>query len=137
MKNTSIYSVIVLIVCVLISTGFTSIPTEKPLALIGLQVTVLDEKGNVIEGAEVTLYANEDDAWDEENGMKAKDKTNKNGRVKFTKGLKEQAYYVVAKKGDQVSEDGLKSSKLSKNKMNKINVIISKSNGVSVPKVKE
>ncbi|MBB3698571.1 hypothetical protein KMW28_15555 [Flammeovirga yaeyamensis] len=100
-----------------------------------LQVTVMDTKGNVVEGATVIIYETEDDAWDEENGVEAKTKTNHNGRVKFTKGLKEKAYYVVAKKGKLVSEDGLKSTKLKKNKLNKINVIIGEEKGITIPKM--
>ncbi|NME69185.1 carboxypeptidase-like regulatory domain-containing protein [Flammeovirga aprica] len=136
MKTTNLLSIFLGIVLLSVASSF-NVPTktESPFALIGLQVTVLDEKGNVVKGADVVLYNNEDDAFDEVNGIKAKTKTNENGRVKFTKGLKEISYYVVATKGDMRSEDDLKSSKLKKNKMNKINVIVSKNHGMSIPKV--
>lgn len=137
MKSTNILSIITGLFLVMIVTSF-SVPAEKPFALIALQVTVLDEKGNVVEGAEVLLYKNEDDAFDEVNAIKAKAKTNANGRVKFTKGLVEKTYFVVASKGKLMSEDGLESTKLKKNKVNKMNVIISANNhGMSVPSVSE
>lgn len=137
MKTTNTLSIIIGILLALVTSSFNSpIVEEEPFVLIGLQVTVLDEKGNVVEGADVVLYKNADDAFDEANPIKAKTKTNSNGRVKFTKGLAEKTYYVVASKGNLQSEDDLKSSKLKKNKMNKMNVIISKNNGgMSVPKV--
>lgn len=137
MKSTNILSMIAGFILVMIVSGF-NVATEKPFALIGLQVTVLDEKGNVVEGAEVLLYKNEDDAFDEVNAIKAKTKTNDNGRVKFTKGLAEKTYFIVASKGKLRSEDGLESTKLKKNKMNKMNVIISANNtGMSVPTVSD
>ncbi|MBD0404729.1 carboxypeptidase-like regulatory domain-containing protein [Flammeovirga sp. EKP202] len=136
MKTTNLLSILSGVILLIVTSSFNVIPkSESPFALIGLQVTVLDEKGNVVKGADVVLYSNEDDAFDETNGIKAKTKTNENGRVKFTKGLKEISYYIVATKGDMRSEDDLKSSKLKKNKMNKVNVIISKGNGMSMPKV--
>ena len=135
MKTTNLLSIISGLLLVMITSSFNVAPDDSPYALIGLQVTVLTEKGNVVEGAEVMLYQNEDDAFDEVNPIKAKTKTNANGRVKFTKGLAEKTYYVVAKKGDLVSEDDLKTTKLKKNKMNKVNVIVSKNHGMSMPKV--
>ncbi|KXX70136.1 hypothetical protein [Flammeovirga sp. SJP92] len=136
MKTTNLLSFLSGVILLIATTSFNAPSKEEnPFALIGLQVTVLTEKGNVVKGADVVLYASEDDAFDEVNGIKAKTKTNENGRVKFTKGLKEISYYVVATKGDMRSEDDLKSSKLKKNKMNKINVIVSKNHGMSIPKV--
>lgn len=137
MKTTNLLSIFLGIVLLSVASSF-NVPskTESPYALMGLQVTVLDEKGNVVKGADVVLYKNADDAFDESNPIKAKTKTNDKGRVKFTKGLQEKSYYIVATKGDLRSEDDLKSSKLKKNKMNKVNVIISKNNGgMTVPKV--
>ncbi|NLR91050.1 Ig-like domain-containing protein [Flammeovirga agarivorans] len=127
MKTTNKITLFLLFAIVMIGSSFSMIDNNTVTKLLVnpmLQVTVLDAKGNVVQGAEVTLYANEDDAWDEENGIPGKSKSNQNGRVKFTKGLKEQTYYIIAKKGNLVSEDGLKSSKLQKNKLNKVNVII-------------
>ncbi|OHX68156.1 hypothetical protein [Flammeovirga pacifica] len=135
---TNLSKLIVLIFLGVVASSFKAIPTEEASTYFInpiLQVTVMDDRGNVVEGASVTIYETEDDAWDEENGIEAKTKTNQNGRVKFTKGLKEKAYYVVAKKGKLVSEDGLKSTKLKKNKVNKVNVIIGADKGVSVPKM--
>lgn len=94
--------------------------------IVVLQVMVLDENGNPIEGADVALYATEDDADEEANGLKAPKPTNKSGKVTWRKGLEPKSYYVVAKKGIYRTKEGLRTETLSKNNLNKLNVILYK-----------
>ncbi|MCS6834325.1 MAG: hypothetical protein NZ521_12180 [Flammeovirgaceae bacterium] len=97
---------------------------KKPL--IALQITVLDDKGNVQEGATVTLYEKEEDYKQNKNAIKVPEKTNKKGRVMFKWDLKEISYFIRAEKGNMNNDGGgIKTEKLVKNRINKVNVIIS------------
>jgi hypothetical protein len=103
-----------------------SIIEHKPLALIALQVTVLDDAGNLQEGATVTLYEKEEDYKENKNAIKAPEKTNKKGKVTFKWDLKEISYFIKVEKGEMDnSGGGIKTEKLDKNRVNKVNVVIS------------
>lgn len=101
-----------------ISFSFTA---EKHRGL--LVVTVLDEAGNIVEGAEVTIFETEDDHTNQTNGI-GPVKTNENGKAKF-KELKLIGYYIWAEKGKQNNLFGAeKTIDLVPNKYNRVNVII-------------
>ncbi|GAB4347691.1 MAG: hypothetical protein OHK0038_27490 [Flammeovirgaceae bacterium] len=107
---------------------FTSFSNNihKPLELIVLQVTVLDDAGNLQEGATVTLYEKEEDYKENKNAIKVPEKTNKKGKVTFKWDLKEISYFIRVEKGEMDnSGSGVKTEKLKKNRINKVNVIIS------------
>lgn len=88
-----------------------------------LQVTVIDELGNFVEGAEVKLFLSEKDYRSDEN-LAFVGKTNEKGRVKF-KEVKTVAYFIDARKGDQNNNGkGVQTGVLTKGKVNKVNTVI-------------
>ena len=90
-----------------------------------LRITVLDDLGNAIEDAEVTLYANKGDYTKEVNPVQETQKTDNKGRVTFKK-LDAQSYYVIVRKGDMSNIGGGEIiSELEEKRLNKANVIIS------------
>lgn len=90
-----------------------------------LRITVLDNLGNVVPDAEVTLYANKADYNKEVNPVKPTVKTDKKGRVTI-KGLEPLTYYVIVRKGDMTNQGGGEViGELEAKKLNKANVIIS------------
>lgn len=98
---------------------------EAQLFNTRLRITVLDELGNVVPDAEVTLYANEADYNKEVNEVKPKAKTDEKGRVTF-KDLDPQAYYVIVRKGKLTNVGGGEIiGQLEKRKLNKANVVVS------------
>lgn len=89
-----------------------------------LKITVIDELGNVVEGAEVTLYANQANYNAEKNPVQPTQKSNNKGQVTFKK-LEPQSYYVIVRKGEKDNSGGGEIvSKLEKGKVNKANVVI-------------
>ncbi len=94
---------------------------------LSLQVSVIDAKGNVVPDATVKLYKSEADYMADKNAIVAKDdeKTNKRGRITFTK-LETKEYFIRAEKGNMSNmAHGYQCSKLDKNRINKVNIIIS------------
>ena len=90
-----------------------------------LRITVVDELGNVVPDAQVTLYANSADYKAEKNAVQATQRTNKKGIVTFKKLLKNE-YYVRVIKGDKTNAGGGEIiSNLEIKKLNKANVVIS------------
>lgn len=90
-----------------------------------LKITVVDELGNVVVAAKVTLYANVNDYNAEKNPVQETLMTNKKGIVTF-KGLTKKEYYVKVEKGDQTNAGGGEIiSDLEPKKLNKANVVIS------------
>ncbi|PWJ44437.1 carboxypeptidase-like regulatory domain-containing protein [Sediminitomix flava] len=107
---------------------------DKPVVL--LKVTVLDETGNTQKNAKIRLYESLTDFQFDDNVV-VEGTTNDKGKATF-KGLAPKSYFVKAWKGNKVSpEAGLKTKKLQKNNLNKINVIISEANEMAIPKVKK
>ena len=89
-----------------------------------LRVTVIDDLGNVVEGAAVAIFATESDYINDEMPVAGPTLTNKKGRVTF-KNLEEKSYYVDARFGDQSNEgSGVMTSKLEKGKINMVNTVI-------------
>lgn len=90
-----------------------------------LKITVVDELGNVMVGAKVTLYANATDYKNEKNPVQETLMTNKKGIVTF-KGLEKTEYYVKVEKDDMTNAGGGEIiSGLEPKKLNKSNVVIS------------
>lgn len=87
-----------------------------------LKITVLDDLGNLIEGAQVKIYASEDDYKASENAV-ATSTTDKKGRVKI-KELQGKVYFVQVTKGD-LKNDGraVQTNTLTKG-TNRVNIII-------------
>lgn len=100
-----------------------SFAQENNILSTKMEITVLDELGNRVEGATVKIYENEDDYLGDKNVI-AKDITDSKGRVKFTK-LNEQGYFVFAEKGKADNSDSAQYSLVLKSGVkNKLNVII-------------
>jgi len=88
-----------------------------------LTLTILDEIGNQVPGASVTLYETEADYLAEKNAI-ATGVSDKKGIVKF-KDLKSISYFVIARKDDKDnSGKGEQVGKLEANKFNKANIVI-------------
>ncbi len=93
-----------------------------------LKITVVDELGNLVKDAKVTLYATEADYIKEKNPVQPYKLTDSKGRVTFKK-LAPKSYYVIIRKGDKSNSGGGEViNDLVKGKVNKANVVIS--NGV-------
>ncbi|WP_323757403.1 carboxypeptidase regulatory-like domain-containing protein [Roseivirga sp.] len=102
-------------------------PSEEPDQIFNtkLKITILDELGNIVEGAKVTIYKSEADYNAEINAVQEAQLTNNKGQVTFKK-LDAIPYYVIARKGDMDNSGGGEVvSKLEKKKLNKANVVIS------------
>ena len=89
-----------------------------------LRVTVLDEVGNIVEGATVTLYASEEDYIEEKDPAFESVVSNKKGRAMFKK-LDATQYFIHVEKGnlDNIGE-GVSTSALKEGKVNLVNIII-------------
>ncbi len=88
-----------------------------------LTLTILNEIGNQVQGATVTLYETEADYLAEKNAV-ATGISDKKGVVKF-KDLKAISYFVIARKDDKDnSGKGEQVGKLEANKFNKANIVI-------------
>lgn len=99
--------------------------TEKnQLLSTKLRVTVLDDLGNLEEGANVAIFASEEDYRSETNPVAGPAKTDDKGRVTFKK-IPAQSYYILVMKGEKKNDGkGVRTSKLDEGKMNKINIVI-------------
>ena len=90
-----------------------------------LRITVVDELGNVVPEAEVTLYATKADYNSLKNPVFETTKTDQKGRVTFKK-LEKNEYYVRVVKDDMTNAGGGEIiSGLEIRKLNKANVVIS------------
>lgn len=108
-------------VAVVVLSSFTRNMSFLPTSL---KVTVLDDVGNLVEGAEVTLYKTKDDYYKEVNPITETLKTNEKGFVKFKNLLPEQ-YYVLAEFGKQTNAGaGVLTNTLEEGRTNKVNTII-------------
>ncbi len=111
--------------------GIYSINTaDAQLFPTNLEITVLDDKGNVQSDAIVKIYGSEEDYKNDENVVDL-GKTNAKGEVKFKK-LDEKVYFIRAEKGEMDNElSANKTGKLEPKKNNMVNVIIE---GLAIPK---
>jgi len=89
-----------------------------------LKVTVLDDIGNPVQGATVTLYNNETDYYNRDNPAYESMETDEKGEVKFKK-IDTKRYLIDVEKGDMNNEGGgIETQHLEKGKVNQIRVII-------------
>ncbi len=110
---------ILLSTILLLSFGFNG----KPLPT-SLKVTVIDNLGNFVEGADVTLFKTEDDYRNETNPVAGPIKTDAKGRVKF-KDIEAISYYIHAVKGDKTNiGGGTQTAPLNSGRLNKVNTVI-------------
>lgn len=99
---------------------------DTPIQLFktSLQITVRDDLGNIVEGAEVQIFNNKEDYQKEENPVQGIKYTDEKGRVKFTD-LDTQEFYVNVEKGDMNNYGaGIKTDQLADKRNNKVTIII-------------
>ncbi|MFP4090060.1 MAG: carboxypeptidase regulatory-like domain-containing protein [Cyclobacteriaceae bacterium] len=99
---------------------------DSPIQFLktSLQITVRDKLGNLVEGAEVQIFKNKEDYQQEANAVGGVAYTDKKGRVKYID-LESMEYYVNVEKGDMNNYGaGIKTDELSKNRTNKVTIII-------------
>lgn len=88
-----------------------------------LRITVVDELGNIVEGATITLYKNEADYRSNKNPVQSLT-TDKKGRATFTD-LEPVSYFIDARKGDKNNDGkGAVTAPLLEGKINKLNTVI-------------
>lgn len=105
-------------------TGILAFNTPLQILKTQLRITILNELGNTVEGANVTLYNNDEDYRQEKNPVMETQLTDSKGRVKFT-GLEPKVYYVHAEKDDKDNAGaGVQTDTLQEGRINKVNIII-------------
>jgi len=121
MKNSLVKSVLFVALIAMV----TSFRTVEEVAFpTSLKVTVLDELGNIIEGATVVLFTNEEDYKAETNPITTEGKTDKKGRITF-KNLEPKPYYILANFKDKSNIGaGVLTAPLLEGKSNRVNTII-------------
>jgi hypothetical protein len=87
-----------------------------------LTVTVLDELGNSVAGAEINIYSNREN-WEKEENPILQGTTDEKGIVKF-KDLSQLNIYILVRKDDKDNTGGGEMTKLEDGKFNKIRVVI-------------
>jgi len=105
----------ILLVLVFIS-GFAA------LLKTSMNVTVRDETGNLVVGANIKLYANRED-WEKEVGHFAEGVTDEKGIFKF-KEVNHVNIFLLVRKDDKDNTGGGEQTKLEPGKINKVTVII-------------
>lgn len=116
MKKATISSLIIIFV---IFSSFQ--PKFLPTSL---KITVIDNLGNVVQNAEVTIYRSEDNYRNNTNPATKKQLTDEKGRVTFKK-LAPVSYFIDARKGDKSNDgEGVQTAKLKEGKVNKVNTVI-------------
>lgn len=89
-----------------------------------LRLTLLDELGNPVEGANVTLYTTQEDYKLEQNPVDETQVSDKKGRVKFSK-LEPKVYFIHAEKEDISNVGaGVQTGDLQKGRINKSTLIL-------------
>lgn len=89
-----------------------------------LKITVIDELGNIVEGASVQLFPTDEDYRNEINPVTEVGYTDKKGQIRF-KELESKVYYVNVEKGDKNNIGaGVQTDKLIEGKLNKVNIVI-------------
>lgn len=110
---------------ILTSFFFQTQESEAQIFNTKLRITVLDDLGNIVPEAEVTLYANQDDYNNEVNPIQETMMTDDKGRVTFRK-LELTTFYVIVRKGDMTNAGGGEVIRdIEEKKLNKVNVVIS------------
>ena len=102
-----------------VSTAFA----DMKLLPTSLKVLVLDELGNPLEGAEVSLFKSEEDYRASEN-LIAKKTSDKDGKVTFKK-LAVDVYFIhVDYEGKTNVGGGVQTEKLVEGRINKVNTVV-------------
>lgn len=114
----------ILLFSILFSFFAMSPKAEAQIFNTKLKITVLDELGNFVKDAEVTLYATLEDYKAEKNPVQKMLLSDSKGKVTFKK-LEKSQYYVVIRKGDRDNSGGGEMvNNLESGKVNKANVVI-------------
>ena len=112
-----LFTSVCLLLLLTLSSGFQVFKTS-------IKITVIDELGNIVEGASVQLYATEEDYRNETNPVSDVMLTDKKGQVKF-KELESKVYFVNVVKEDKNNVGaGVQTAKLEEGKLNKVNIVI-------------
>jgi hypothetical protein len=97
---------------------------EAEILPTSLRITVIDNLGNFVEGAQVILYVTEDDYNSDKKPIAGPLTTDRKGRVDF-KDLNAQSYFVDARFGDKTNiGEGVKTAPLQEGRVNKVNTVI-------------
>ncbi len=89
-----------------------------------LKITVLDELGNIVEGASVQLFTTDANYRAEENAATEAQLTDKKGKTTFKK-LESIVYFVNVEKGDKNNDGaGVQTDVLKTGLLNKVTIII-------------
>lgn len=116
MKKIFLLSAIVVLALV-----FTDAPAQ--LFNTSLTITVRDETGNTVEGAEVKLFKSEQDYLKEQNVV-MEGTSDAKGLVKLKK-MEALSYYVIVRKDDRDNSGGGEIiGKLEEGKFNKVTIVI-------------
>lgn len=119
MKKHPILALLVLLVVFLGSTSSKEIQVSKTKLL----VTVIDESGNNVEGATITIYTSMDDYENNKNKLII-GKTDKKGKFQF-KGLQNKPYFLDVRKDVMKNDgEGVQTGSLSTEKINRVIVVI-------------
>jgi len=110
------YFLILLPLLLLFATGTTMLKTS-------LKITVLDELGNIVEGAKVDIYASGEDYDNNSNPVQESQYSDEKGRVIF-KDLDKTKYWVNVEKGDKNNFGAGVEVMLESGKLNKSTIII-------------
>ncbi|MBN8575465.1 MAG: hypothetical protein KF775_02760 [Cyclobacteriaceae bacterium] len=98
-------------------------PAHAQLLNTSLTITVRDETGNTVAGAEVKLFKSEQDYQKEQNVV-AEGTSDAKGLVKLKK-MEARSYYVIVRKDDKDNSGGGEIiSKLEDGKFNKVTIVI-------------
>jgi len=112
----------ILLTALFLSVGI--FPKAFPVQIFNtsLTITVRDDLGNTVEGADIKLFEKKEDYTKEQNQVEV-GKTDKKGVFRFKK-LKAIAYFILVRKGDKDNAGGGEETKLTQGKFNKVTIII-------------
>ncbi len=103
--------------------SFSFVDVSAQIFNTSLTITVRDEVGNLVPGAEVKLYKTEADYQKEENSV-MEETSDAKGLVKLKK-MEAISYYVIVRKGDKDNSGGGEIiAKLDEGKFNKVTIVI-------------
>ncbi len=103
--------------------SFSFVDASAQILNTSLTITVRDEVGNLVSGAEVKLYKTEQDYQKEENSV-AEATSDAKGLVKLKK-IAALSYYVIVRKDDKDNSGGGEIiAKLDDGKINKVTIVI-------------
>ena len=105
-----------LLLVLIVITGFASYLKTN------LTITVRDELGNLVAGAEIKIYSNREN-WEKEVNPVLEGTTDEKGVAKF-KDISNLSLYILVRKDDKDNTGGGEMTKLEDGKFNKITVVI-------------